>query len=174
MQASSNAIGLIQAAKSQSAITSNDPNSPDQLIEGFEGCRLHAYLDSAAVATIGWGCTYYLNGTRVKMGDVITQPQADAMLVHVVAGVESEMMHLVHVPLTQNQYDALTSFTYNEGIGALGMSTLLKKLNAKDYAGAANEFTKWDEITNPNTHQKEVLNDLYVRRTKERALFLKP
>lgn len=164
----------IASLKNQVAKAVNNPDCPIPLVEGFEGCRLHAYLDSAGVPTIGWGNTYYMNGTRVKMGDMITQETADMLLKHVLNGVEAQVNHLVTVSLTDNQYAAIVSFTYNEGNGALASSHLLAKLNAGNYAGAADEFLKWDEITNPQTHQKQVLNDLYIRRTKERALFLKP
>lgn len=145
------------------------------LTKGFEGLRLTAYKDSAGVWTIGYGSTRYKNGAPVKRGDALVNEECanDLLLVTMQQYVDA-VNHDVKVPLTQNQFDALVDFTYNEGTGALAMSTLLKKLNAKDYAGAADEFLKWDEITSPTTHQKEVLNDLYIRRTKERVLFLKP
>lgn len=145
------------------------------LTKGFEGLRLIAYKDSAGVWTIGYGSTRYKNGAPVKRGDTLVNEECanDLLLVTMQQYVDA-VNNDVKVPLTQNQFDALVDFTYNEGTGALAMSTLLKKLNAKDYAGAADQFLNWDEITNPNTHQKEVLNDLYVRRTKERALFLHP
>jgi lysozyme len=133
------------------------------LIKSFEGCCLAAYQDKASVWTIGWGSTRYANGAPVKAGDKLVNVEcAGDLLLHTLA------------PLTQNQFNALVDFEYNEGAGALGESHLLVKLNAGDYAGAADEFLKWDEITNPETHQKEVLNDLYTRRKKEQALFLKP
>jgi lysozyme len=78
----------------------------------------------------------------------------------------------VKVPLTQSQFDALVCFTYNEGTGALKESTLLRKLNAKDYHGAAYQFLLWDKITDPKTGQKVVCDTLILRRKKERELFL--
>lgn len=74
---------------------------------------------------------------------------------------------MVEVPLNQNQFDALASFTYNLGETNLSSSTLLKKLNAKDYTGASNEFLKW------NRAGGKVLNGLVRRREAERNLFLK-
>jgi lysozyme len=145
------------------------------LIKGFEGLRLIAYQDSAGVWTIGYGSTRYKNGSPVKHGDTLVNEACASDLLQVTLGqYENAVNRDVKVPLTQNQFNALVSFTYNEGTGALAESHLLIKLNQKDFAGAADEFLKWDEITSPTTHQKEVLNDLYVRRTKERALFLKP
>jgi GH24 family phage-related lysozyme (muramidase) len=71
------------------------------------------------------------------------------------------------VPLTQNRFDALISFTYNLGGSALASSTLLKKLNAKDYKGAAAEFPKWNKAGG------KVVSGLTKRRDAEMELFLK-
>ena len=70
------------------------------------------------------------------------------------------------VKLNQNQFDALVSFTYNLGAGALGSSTLLGKLNRGDFEGAADEFPKWNKAGG------KVLNGLVKRRAAERSLFL--
>ena len=81
------------------------------------------------------------------------------------------MNNHVKVPLTQGQFNALADFTYNEGDGALQKSTLLKKLNAGDYEGAAEQFLVWDEVI---VNGKKVVNDdLVKRRQKEKAMFLK-
>ena len=142
-------------------------------IKSFEGLRLEAYQDAAGVWTIGWGSTRYANGAPVKKGDaLLNQACADDLFDHTLAPYEATVNRVVKVPLTQAQYNMLVDFEYNEGEGALVVSTLLIKLNAKDYQGAADELLKWDKITNPNTHKKEVLDDLYKRRSKERALFL--
>lgn len=145
------------------------------LIKSFEGLRLDAYQDSAGVWTIGYGSTRYADGKPVKKGDKLVNSHcADDLFVITLREYFDAVNADVKVPLTQNQFNALLSFTYNEGTGALASSTLLKKLNAKDYAGAADEFLKWDKITDPKTHEKEVLDTLYKRRKKERELFLKP
>ena len=142
-------------------------------IKSFEGLRLLAYQDSAGVWTIGWGSTRYANGLPVKKGDTLVNREcADDLFDLTLSPYEAAVNRDVKVPLTQDQFNVLVDFEYNEGAGALGESTLLKKLNAGDYAGAANQFLVWDEITNPATHKKEVLDDLFKRRTKERALFI--
>lgn len=145
------------------------------LIKGFEGLRLRAYQDKAGVWTIGYGSTRYNDGRKVQPGDyLLNEACANDLLLLTLKEYENAVNSLVKVPINQNQYNALLSFTYNEGTGALEHSHLLVKLNAKDYSGAATEFLKWDLITNPTTHAKEVLDDLLKRRTLERNLFLKP
>jgi len=78
----------------------------------------------------------------------------------------------VKAPITQNQFDALVSFTYNEGTGALEKSTLLVKLNEKNYTEAAAHFLAWDKITDPKTGEKVVCETLVQRRKEESHLFL--
>jgi len=131
------------------------------LIKRFEGCRLRAYLCAGGVWTIGWGHT-----KGVKKGDVITQKQADDLLGSEVENFSSLVYPLIKAPVNQNQFDALVSFAYNVGVNALRNSTLLKKLNLKDYAGAAEEFPKWNKAGG------KVLNGLISRRAAERNLFL--
>ncbi|MGZ3753586.1 MAG: lysozyme [Mucilaginibacter sp.] len=143
------------------------------LIKGFEGLELHAYLDKAGVWTIGYGCTYYPGGKRVQAGDKLeNEQQASDMLMNVLSPFQGAVNSLVKVALTQNQYNAILSFTYNEGIGALTESTLLRDLNAGNYQGAADQFPLWNKITDPKTGKKVVLDDLVKRRAKERATFL--
>lgn len=136
------------------------------LIKQFEGCKLTAYQDSVCVWTIGYGWTQPVDGKPVAKGMVITQQKANQLLIEGVAQYESGVTNLVTVPLNQNQFDALVDFTYNLGVNALKGSTLLKKLNAGDYAGAANEFTKWNKAGG-----KE-LAGLTRRREAEKSLFL--
>lgn len=133
------------------------------LIKQYEGCKLTAYLCPAGVWTIGWGRT-----TNVKRGDTCTQAQADAWLHAEYDAFERKVRALVKVPVTDNQLGALVSFAYNVGVGALGSSTLLKLLNAKDYAGAADQFARW------NKSGGRVLAGLTKRRASEAALFRKP
>lgn len=138
------------------------------LIKSFESCRLAAYDDGVGVWTIGWGHT-----KGVKPGDVCTQQQADDWFDEELQEFEGYVNQLVTVPLTQNQFDALVSFTYNVGpdidsdtiAEGLGDSTLLRKLNAGDYFGAAAEFQKW------NRAGGQVMRGLTRRREAERALF---
>lgn len=130
------------------------------LIKGFEGLRLSAYQDSAGVWTIGYGHT-----GNVRPGDRITQAQAEALLQKDTAWAQQAVRDQVKVPLSQGQFDALTSFTFNLGAGALEKSTLLKKLNAGDYAGAQAEFGKWVHAGG------QVLQGLVRRRAAEADLF---
>ena len=143
------------------------------LIKNFEGLRLSAYKDVAGVWTIGYGSTRYHDGKTIKPGDELTdESQADALLANTLGQYVDAVNNYVHVQLTQNQFDALVSFTYNEGTGALKYSTLLKKLNTGDYQGAAVQFLVWNKITDPETGEKVVSNTLTARRIKESKLFL--
>ena len=130
------------------------------LIREHEGCRLEAYKDSVGIWTCGYGHTY-----GVKEGDTCTQAQADAWLREDVRQAEVCVSGAVTVPLTQGEFDALVSFTYNLGCRALKNSTLLKLLNDSDYDGAAAEFKKWNHAGGA------VLAGLTARREAERARF---
>lgn len=132
-----------------------------ELIKNSESCRLEAYLCPAQIPTIAYGKT-----KGVKLGMKISQSQAEEFLRQDLAEFEEGVKKLVKVPLTDNQFSALVSFSYNLGLGALSKSTLLKKLNAKDYAGAATEFKRWVRGGG------KVLPGLVKRRAAEKALFL--
>ena len=132
------------------------------LIKKWEGLRLEAYLCPAGVWTIGYG---HIKG--VKKGDKISQAQANTLLADDVANVaESAVNAYVNVPLNQEQFDALASFTFNLGGGNLKSSTLLKKLNDGDYLGAANEFKRWVKAGG------KTLNGLVDRREAEAQMFV--
>lgn len=107
-----------------------------------EGCRLKAYLDTGMVPTIGWG-SIWMFGNRVRLGMTCTQAEADDQFLLDVKLTEKCINKSVTVPLTQNQYNALVDFVYNVGVTAFNTSTLLKKLNLKDYQGAADQFMRW-------------------------------
>ena len=130
------------------------------LIKQFEGLYLKAYRCPAGVPTIGYGHT-----AGVAMGQTITQQQADDYLRRDVRRFERAVARLVTVPLTLGQFDALVSFSFNLGEGALAQSTLLRLLNAGDYAGAAAQFGRWNKAAG------RVLPGLVRRRAAERALF---
>ena len=136
------------------------------LICGFEGKRLFAYDDGVGVWTIGFGTTVYPNGIRVKKGDTCTEAQAKAYMAHDLKKFESAVNNAVKVPLNQNQFDALVSLAYNIGTGAFSESTLVKKLNANNIRGAADQFDVW-----VNAGGKR-MQGLVNRRAKEKALFL--
>lgn len=120
---------------------SNISTNGVKFIKQFEGFVNHAYkpVSDEIYYTIGYG--HY--GPDVRVGQTITEPQAEQLLANDLQRYVSGVASLVHVSLNQNQFDALVSFAYNVGVGALGKSTLLTKLNAGDYKGAALEFPKW-------------------------------
>lgn len=136
------------------------------LIKQFEGCKLTAYQDSVGVWTIGYGWTQPVDGKPIRAGMTINQETAERLLKTGLVSYESDVSRLVKVGLTQGQFDALVSFTYNLGARSLSTSTLLRKLNAGDYAGAADEFLRWNKAGG------KVLNGLTRRREAERYLFL--
>lgn len=136
------------------------------LIKQFEGCKLTAYQDSVGVWTIGYGWTQPVEGKPIRAGMTIKQETAERLLKTGLVSYESDVSRLVKVNLTQGQFDALVSFTYNLGARSLSTSTLLRKLNSGDYAGAADEFLRWNKAGG------KVLNGLTRRREAERALFL--
>lgn len=115
-----------------------------EIIKEFEGFRSKPYLCPAGVPTIGYGSTVYEDGTKVTLQDSpISKERAVDLLMVTLKGYADSVNKLVKVPLNQNQFDALVDFAYNAGASKLGGSTLLKKLNAGDYAGAGAEFDKW-------------------------------
>ena len=136
------------------------------LICNFEGKRLTAYDDGVGVWTIGFGTTVYPNGIKVKKGDTCTEAQAKAFMAHDLKKFEAAVNNAVTVPLSQNQFDALVSLAYNIGTNAFSKSTLVKKLNANDIRGAADQFDVW-----VNAGGKR-MQGLVNRRAKEKALFL--
>lgn len=136
------------------------------LIKQFEGCKLTAYQDSVGVWTIGYGWTQPVDGKPIRAGMMIKQETAERLLKTGLVSYESDVSRLVKVGLNQGQFDALVSFTYNLGARSLSTSTLLRKINAGDYTGAADEFLRWNKAGG------KVLNGLTRRREAERALFL--
>ncbi len=142
-----------------------------KIIKQFEGLRLTAYRDVAGIWTIGYGSCYLANGKHVQAGDKLSdESQADLLIRQTLGQYEDAVNHDVHITLNQNQFDALVSFTYNEGTGALYGSTLLKLLNQGDYKGAASHFADWNKVTIDGKHV--VNEDLTERRAEEAKLFL--
>lgn len=136
-----------------------------QLVKDSEGFRSKAYQDTGGVWTVGYGTTR-INGRPVIKFDTVDELYAVVLLKADVASATNTVNRLVKVPLTQNQFDALVDFVYNLGEGQFSKSTLLKKLNLKDYVGAAEEFPKWV------FDNGKVQPGLVTRRAKERSLFL--
>lgn len=141
------------------------------LIKKWEGFRANAYLDPVGIPTIGYGTIRYPNGQKVQIGDIISEPEAEALMKLECDEFAETVNKAVTPALNQNQFDALVSFCYNVGAGAFQESTLLKKLNAKDYTEAAAQFLVWNKGT--INGQKVVIDGLTNRRKDEKALFEK-
>lgn len=129
-----------------------------KLIEAFEGLILYPYDDAdgknppkkivagdklRGTLTIGYGHT----GKDVIPGQTITEAEADQLLEEDLAWAEDQVARLVTVPLTNNQFAALVSFTFNAGEGALASSTLLRRLNAGVYGAVPEQLPRWDKTT---------------------------
>ena len=141
-----------------------------RLIRSFEGYHTRlkdgscaAYLCPARVPTIGFGCT-----KGIKLGMVWTADEAEAGLRREIAKFEAAVSRLVTVSTNQNEYDAMVSLAYNIGAAGFKRSTVLRRLNKGDRAGAARAFEMW------NIGAGRVLPGLISRRKREAALFLKP
>ena len=131
-----------------------------ELIRHFEGCCFDAYLCPAGVWTIGYGHT-----ANVKEGDRVDQEAAEAFLIEDLEKFEQAVTRLVEVPLTQQQFDALVSWTFNLGPGNLEKSTLLAKLNQGEYTDVPFEIKRWTRAGGV------ILPGLVKRRDAEAALF---
>ncbi len=139
------------------------------IIKRHEGLRLTAYLPTPNDKwTIGYGHT-----KTAHSGMKITEAGAEELLRQDLEWVERVISKYIKVPLTQNQYDSLASLIFNIGEGNFSKSTVLKRLNSKDYKGAADAFLMWNKQKNKSTGKLEVLNGLTKRRNEERELFLK-
>lgn len=134
-----------------------------KFIRQEEGCRLRAYQNPGDKPTIGVGATFYEDGSAVKMGDVISQDRADALLSFHLRMFEKGVEDAVTVLINQNQFDALVSFAFNIGLGAFRKSTLLKKVNVNpNDPEIRNEFYKWISKGKP-------FEAVLVRRRKHEA-----
>jgi lysozyme len=133
------------------------------LVKQFEGLRLEAYRDTRGIWTIGYGHT----GPEVRQGSVWTESQANLALVSRINAIAGILTGCIVPLLTQGQFDALVSLCYNIGQGAFRGSTLLKKLNQRDFTGAGAEILRWD-----HNHDGSVCPGLLRRREAEQELFL--
>ena len=132
------------------------------LVKFFEGFEAKAYLCPANVWTIGYGRT-----RNVKEGDMINELQAERDLLEELEEFGHQVLNTVQVPLKQNEFDALTSWTYNLGVGNLQSSTLLKKLNSGDKNSVPSEMLRWNKAAG------KVLAGLTRRREAEAKLWEK-
>lgn len=138
------------------------------MIRQFEGCRLVAYKCPSGVPTIGYGNTFYADGTPVQMGDKIDQETANRLLDITIEKFEKQVRLLIKdIILPAEAIDALVSFSYNCGVAAFAKSTLLKKikLNKLDLEGIGAEFNKW------NKGGGKVLPGLIKRRKEEFQMY---
>jgi lysozyme len=138
-----------------------------ELIKHFEGLRLTAYVCIGGKPTIGYGSTYYEDGSRVNLGDEITLQQANELLMNILYQLERDVNTLLHgIPVNQNQFDALVSFAFNIGIESLAQSTLLKKVKSNhNDTSITVEFGRWVLASG------QKINGLVIRRRKEAELY---
>ena len=132
------------------------------LVKFFEGFEAKAYLCPANVWTIGYGRT-----RNVREGDVVNEKQAERDLLEELEEFGDQVSSTVKVSLEQSQFDALTSWTYNLGVGNLQSSTLLKKLNSGDKNSVPSEMLRWNKAAG------KVLAGLTRRREAEAKLWAK-
>ena len=131
-------------------------------IAGYEGYRSTAYIPVPGdVPTIGHGTTRYEDGSAVKMGDRVTPERAQVLLRNDASTFERAVKRCAPVPMHPHEYDAFVSLAYNIGESAFCKSTLVRKLNAGDYAGACREILKWDKF------KGQPLRGLTLRRQDE-------
>jgi lysozyme len=138
-----------------------------ELIKSFEGLSLKPYVCAGGINTIGYGNTYYTNGKKVTLQDKpFTKEQAEELLKHSLSTYEKAVDSFCRDDISQSQFDALVSFAYNVGTGALQKSTLIKKVNAnpKDVT-ISDEFMKWNKANG------RVLVGLTRRRQAESKLY---
>lgn len=155
-------VGWMSSPQEEDKEISKISQTGIDLIKRWEGCRTNSYLCPAGVWTIGYGHT-----KTAKPNQIISHLKAEELLQEDLRKFEDAVRHLVKVPLNQNQFDALVSFTFNVGIGAFKNSTLLRFLNQKKYSMAADQFHRW-----VNAGGKK-LPGLINRRKQEYALFTK-
>lgn len=139
-----------------------------ELIKKYESFKSNPYLCPAKKPTIGYGSTYYEDGTKVTLNDKPITEDRSSQLLEFIANRDfgSVVNESVKVELNQNQFDALVSFAYNVGNHNFNTSTLLRFLNQGNYKEASNQLLKW------NRAKGVVLNGLTTRRKAERDLFL--
>ena len=137
-----------------------------RLLAKHEGLSLKAYKCPAGVWTIGYGNTFYEDGTKVKEGDIITKQRAEELLRIIANDFATKVKAVVKQNLTLQQFDALVSFAYNVGVGNFAKSTLLKKVNANPLDPTIQaEFEKWNKANG------RVLKGLVTRRKEEADLY---
>ena len=136
------------------------------IIRKYEGLKLRAYICPSGLPTIGYGATFYMNGSRVQIGDVITIDHADKLLHFQVKLFADEVRRTVKSNINENQLGALVSFCFNVGGAAFAKSTLARKVNANPSDPTIrNEFMRWTRGGG------KVLPGLVKRREEEANLY---
>lgn len=137
------------------------------ILHQYEDLRLEAYLCPAGIPTIGWGNTYYEDGTKVKLGEKISKQRANVLFENILNDVFIPgVRRLIKVKLNKNQFSALVSFAYNVGLGNFKNSTLLKRVNINpNDPDIAYQFSRW------NKSKGKVLRGLTKRRKDEAGLY---
>lgn len=131
----------------------------------FEGFRSAPYRCPAGVATIGYGCTHYPDGTQVRLTDApVTKYQAETMLKAELVRVQQFVLALCPGIQNARQTAAITDFAFNLGVGRLRASTLRKRINEQDWDSAKKELLKWNKAGG------KVLAGLKKRREAEASL----
>jgi lysozyme len=138
-------------------------------VEPFEGWRAAPYQDPGGVWTYAWGSTRDLNGDPVtEATPPATLAEGDTLMARDLGAAAAELTRDVHVALTPHETIAIEDLIYNIGVGNFRSSTLLRRLNAKQFAQVAAQFDRWDHAGG------RVLAGLLRRREAERVEFLKP
>ena len=138
-----------------------------EIVKSFEGLALRPYVCAGGVNSVGYGATRSSTGGPIDLDmESITEAEAEALLVRDLESAEGWGRRLIKTSLSENQFSALTSFTFNVGAGALQRSTLRMKLNSEEFQGAADEFPKWHRAGG------RILTGLVWRRVAEQTLFL--
>jgi len=137
------------------------------LIKKYEGFRATPYKCPSSINTVGYGSTYYEDGTKVKLTDApISEARATSLLMALLVSFERAVDSYCIDTINQSQFDALCSFAYNCGVGNLKSSTLLKKVNVNpDNPTIKDEFLKWTKGGG------KTLPGLIRRRTEEAQLY---
>lgn len=137
------------------------------IIKRYESFSPIVYLCPANVWTIGYGHAIFSKKEHEDWlaKQPVTEEEALALLAQDTKKAELTVTHLTKVPLSQGQYDALVSFTFNVGGGAYQRSTLRQKLNRLEYTSASSEFPRWNKANG------KVLKGLVKRRREEQVLF---
>jgi lysozyme len=131
------------------------------LTKSFEGLHLGSYQDCAGNWTIGYGHT----GPSVLPGQSVSEVGAETLLQADLAEAVACVNHAVQVAISQDQFDAMVDFCFNAGRGNFAQSTLLRKVNSRDFGGAVAQFALWVHAGG------EVVSGLVRRRNAEAALF---